>query len=110
MDETQISLFANFDSANMARYERVWKSTSQSSPNSSNNGQTQSPSSNKLMGGKLVLSFLYSYIFKICSQETSHSHYLLGVNICNENFERKKKKEKATTTKEIFFQFQKKKK
>lgn len=58
MDESHISLFANFDSANLARYERVWKSSSQNSPNSSNNVQTQSPSSNKLMGGKQLLSTL----------------------------------------------------
>lgn len=44
MDDSQISLFANFDSANMARYERVWKISSQNSPNSSTNAQ--SPSNN----------------------------------------------------------------
>jgi len=57
MDDSQISLFANFDSANMARYERVWKNNnnnSQTSPNSS----TQSPNAikSKESGGGLESS------------------------------------------------------
>lgn len=54
MDDSQISLFANFDSANMARYERVWKSSNNSqftSPNSSTQIQQQSSPKTKEGGG-----------------------------------------------------------
>lgn len=42
MDELQLSLFANFDSGNMARYERVFKTNANQNTTSNNN-----PSSNQ---------------------------------------------------------------
>jgi hypothetical protein len=57
MEDLQLSLFANFDSGNMARYERVYKqqatsntgtnnNTSQSNPVATNNNTTNSTSTN----------------------------------------------------------------
>ncbi len=44
MEELQLSLFANFDSGNMARYERVYKqqATSNTGTNNNNNNTNQS--------------------------------------------------------------------
>ena len=51
-DSSQISLFANFDSANMARYERVYKN------NQTNSSTTISESASNLKNtGKLANSF-----------------------------------------------------
>jgi len=43
MEELQLSLFANFDSGNMARYERVYKQQATSNTGTNNNTNQSNP-------------------------------------------------------------------
>ena len=43
MEELQLSLFANFDSGNMARYERVYKQQATSNTGANNNTNQSNP-------------------------------------------------------------------
>ena len=56
-DSSQISLFANFDSANMARYERVWKSNNITQQATSSSSTLCASTTNIKNNGHMANSF-----------------------------------------------------